>query len=499
MSTTLLGKYEIERELGRGGMGYVVLARHLELDERVAIKFLLPAYANHQELVARFLREARAAVKIKSEHVGRVLDVGRAEDGSPYMVMEFLEGEDLGKHSEQRGPMPIPEAVEYLLQACEALAEAHALGIIHRDLKPANMFLTHRVDGTPRVKVLDFGISKLGSNTKSGLTQTHGLMGSPLYMSPEQYRSPKDVDVRSDIYALGVVLYELISRQWPVLGETAENHMYKVLHEPAAPITAARPDVPPGLAAVIHRALDKDRNARFQNIVELAEALAPYAPPTAQISVQRIAASLKQPRLATGPMKSLPDTVIGQAPEGFEAPEPEPVRLGKTTSGGGWKQETNNPAAATTAVTAPKRSALVVPIFALVALLGVGGAAFALKGPSTPAAPAASKPAVEKPPDPIGSEHGARAESSDKTPSPDPAPAESKSAASPPASTPPTNTMAKPPSPPGPKPKASTSASTTTTVTTATTTAPSAPPTPNCSPPYVIDDKGHKVPKPECL
>ncbi|MBK7402945.1 MAG: serine/threonine protein kinase, partial [Myxococcales bacterium] len=254
MSTTLLGKYEIERELGRGGMGYVVLARHLELDERVAIKFLLPAYANHQELVARFLREARAAVKIKSEHVGRARRQPR-RGRSPYMVMEFLRGRDLGKHSNSadrcRSPRP--------WSTCSRPARrsrAHALGIIHRDLKPANMFLTHRVDGTPRVKVLDFGISKLGSNTKSGLTQTHGLMGSPLYMSPEQYRSRKDVDVPlGHLRARGGTIRADLAAVAGPRRDRREPHVQGAARA-AAPITAARPDVPPGLAAVIHRALD---------------------------------------------------------------------------------------------------------------------------------------------------------------------------------------------------------------------------------------------------
>ncbi len=155
----LAGKFRIERVLGQGGMGVVVAATHIQLDERVALKFLLPEALINSDAVARFAREARAAVKIKSEHVARVSDVGTLESGSPYMVMEYLHGQDLADWVRDRGAMPISDAVEFVLQACEALAEAHALGIVHRDLKPANLFVTLRADGTPCVKVLDFGIS----------------------------------------------------------------------------------------------------------------------------------------------------------------------------------------------------------------------------------------------------------------------------------------------------------------------------------------------------
>src|SRR6185295_3411573 len=157
----LAGKFRIERVLGQGGMGIVVAATHLQLDERVALKFLLPEALSNPEAVERFTREARAAVKIKSEHVARVSDVGMLETGAPYMVMEYLEGEDLGHWVSQRGALPTTQAVEFVLQAAEAIAEAHALGIVHRDIKPANLFCVRRADGLLSVKVLDFGISKL--------------------------------------------------------------------------------------------------------------------------------------------------------------------------------------------------------------------------------------------------------------------------------------------------------------------------------------------------
>src|SRR5580692_1408544 len=189
----LAGKYRVERVLGVGGMGIVVAAHHLQLDEKVALKFLLPQAMQSAEATNRFVREARAAVKIKNEHVARVSDVGTLENGSPYMVMEYLEGGDLAAWLEQRGALPVEQAVEFVLQACVAVADAHALGIVHRDLKPANLFCVRRSDGQLSIKVLDFGISKLSDNMNdssgvpvASMTRTSAVMGSPLYMSPEQ-------------------------------------------------------------------------------------------------------------------------------------------------------------------------------------------------------------------------------------------------------------------------------------------------------------------------
>jgi serine/threonine-protein kinase len=203
----LSGKYRVERVLGTGGMGVVVAAHHLQLDERVAIKFLLPEGLKNAEALARFEREARAAVKIKNEHVARTIDVGKLENGAPYIVMEFLEGSDLASLLRARGALAIDETVEYVLQASEAIAEAHALGIIHRDLKLENLFVVRRADGLMSVKVLDFGISKVtgmaGSGRDVGMTRTSTIMGSPLYMSPEQLHSTRDVDTRTDIWANG--------------------------------------------------------------------------------------------------------------------------------------------------------------------------------------------------------------------------------------------------------------------------------------------------------
>jgi serine/threonine protein kinase len=290
----LAGKYRIERLLGEGGMGYVVAATHEHLQQRVAVKFLAAGYAENPDAAARFLREARAAVRIQSEHVARVLDVGELEDGAPYMVMECLSGCDLARELFTRGGFEIATAVDYVLQACEAVAEAHSIGVIHRDLKPANLFLTRRPDGTPFVKVLDFGISKAitpesGNPSDSpSLTAAQALLGSPAYMSPEQARKPKSVDVRSDIWAFGVILYEFLAGAPPFVGDTPLSVLTAAVAEPTPSLRSVRPDVPVELEAVIEKCLEKKPQNRYQSIAELAQALAPFAPGSSQPSVQRI-------------------------------------------------------------------------------------------------------------------------------------------------------------------------------------------------------------------
>ena len=218
----VLGKYRVERVLGVGGMGCVVAAQHTTLDQLVAIKFLLAKAAKNPQNVQRFTREAQAAARIRSDHVAKVSDIGALPDGSPYMVMEYLEGEDLADRLTRGGALGVPQAVHFVLQACEALAEAHRAGIVHRDLKPANLFVTQLPAGGQRIKVLDFGISKIEVEPGKGdnLTKTSTLMGSPLYRSPEQMMSAKDADARADIWALGVILYELVAGSPPFLGAT---------------------------------------------------------------------------------------------------------------------------------------------------------------------------------------------------------------------------------------------------------------------------------------
>ena len=201
------GKFQIDRVIGQGGMGFVVAATHVHLGQRVALKFLLPAMASDRAVVERFLREARSSAQLRGEHICRVSDVGVLDAGAPYFVMELLEGQDLASMLAARGPIPVPILADYILQACLGLAEAHAAGIVHRDLKPANLFLTLRPDGTPLIKIVDFGIAKDPTSTSFHLTRTDAVMGSPGYMSPEQLRSTRVADARSDLWALGVILH----------------------------------------------------------------------------------------------------------------------------------------------------------------------------------------------------------------------------------------------------------------------------------------------------
>jgi serine/threonine-protein kinase len=294
----LAGKYRVEQVLGAGGMGYVVAAMHEQLGKRVAVKLLVPELCENQDSVTRFLREARAAVRIQSEHVARVIDVGELTNGAPYMVMEFLDGRDLAEELDQPGQIEISQAIDYLLQASEAVAEAHSIGVIHRDLKPANLFLTHRPDGTPLVKVLDFGISKAINVEESALepapslTATHSLLGSPAYMSPEQIRRPKQVDTRTDIWSLGSILWELLTRDPPFNAESPLALLAAVVSDPLPSLREKRPDVSPELEAVIAKCLEKNPDNRYQTVAELAEALAPFAP-RSQPSVSRISGILR--------------------------------------------------------------------------------------------------------------------------------------------------------------------------------------------------------------
>ena len=284
-------KYRIEKAIGHGGMGLVFAARHIELRQKVAIKLLPDEHVKDADLVARFMREARAAAKLKSEHAVRVIDVGKRRSGAPFIMMELLEGEDLSDVV-ARGPLPISEAVDYVLQACEAIAEAHALGIVHRDIKPRNLFLSRRLGGRSFVKVLDFGLAKKISMSDVSLTATTAVIGSPQYMSPEQMRASRNVDFRTDIWSLGVCLYELISGRLPFDAEALAVVCASVLKDPHPPLATLRADVPPALSAVVDACLAKEPLDRYTTVSELAAALEPFAPPHAKGAGQRIATVL---------------------------------------------------------------------------------------------------------------------------------------------------------------------------------------------------------------
>jgi len=321
------GKYLVERILGMGGMGVVLAARHLELDETVAIKMLLPHLPASGESSARFVREAKAAIRIRNEHVVRVLDVARTAEGLPYIVMEYLDGCDLGQLVERGGPLRVEDAVEYVLQACEAIAAAHALGIVHRDLKPANLFLSRASDGTACVKVLDFGISKVAESPSSGgvaLTSTATVMGTPCFMSPEQLRSTRDVDARADIWSMGAILHALLTGTPPYDGESNADVSAKIIRDAPTPLRVLRPDVPPLLESTVLRCLEKQPEMRFPGVPSLADALAAVAQrddaKAAAARVTRIAAGTAA-NAATIMVTPDPNVRV-PAPQAASGPEP---------------------------------------------------------------------------------------------------------------------------------------------------------------------------------
>ncbi len=275
-------------------MGIVVAARHVELGHRVAVKILRTEVRRSEEAIRRFRWEARASLGIRSEHVVRVTDAGTLSNGVPYLVMELLDGMNLGELMKRRGPLPVEEALDYMLQACEALAEAHLMGIVHRDLKPENLFVTTRADGTPLLKVIDFGLSSgvelVMEPGDPGTEPTRiEIMGSPPYMSPEQVRNFETVDARADIWSLGAILYELLTGSLIHEVDSVGAMLARVCYCPVPSLRSRRPDLPEELDRVILRCLDRDRDRRIQDVPALAKALLPFAAASSRLSVSRIA------------------------------------------------------------------------------------------------------------------------------------------------------------------------------------------------------------------
>jgi serine/threonine protein kinase len=392
----LAEKYVVERVLGAGTMGVVVAAKHIQLGEKVALKFLRKEIAERSDVVARFLREAKTGARIKGEHTARIIDVGTMAGGLPYMVMEFLEGRDLHELIAERGPLPIEEAIEYVVQACVALAEAHAAGIVHRDLKPSNLFLTQRPDGSPLIKVLDFGISKIAppigvpgeigsAEERMDLTRTDDVIGSPMYMSPEHARSARSVDSRTDIWSLGVILHQLLAGEPPFGGESVAELLSAILVSPPKPF--ARSDVPPALEGVILRCLEKDVTRRMPTVADLARALAPWARDDTRVLIARAAGTSSVP-----PAPPIPSSI----PAGPADPEPGRSTVSQeqapsnAVAGGagttmGWQPQGGG---------RPKRSRLML---ASVLVVGIGGLASLFIGLSHRSAPQAA--ASESPSD----------------------------------------------------------------------------------------------------
>lgn len=357
--------YTIERELGRGGMAVVYEALEHSVDRRVALKVLLPSFAADKTCATRFDREARAAMTLTSEHAVRVHGVGACADGAPYMVMELLEGHDLASVRHEASTRPIETSIDWILQALDAIAEAHAKGIVHRDVKPHNLFVARRPDGTDLVKVLDFGIA----------THTKDIVGSPAYMSPEQARSSRDVDARTDIWSVGVCLYELITGALPFDAPSVPEVFSKILVADPTPAALVSTRVSSALSDVIQRCLAKDVTARWPDVGALAAALEPFGSPASSGAAARVKAIL-----ATSP--SMEATAPAQA---FE-----PAALALSTDP--MPDRSQRPASLPDE--GPKRGRQIV--------FGVGAAALALVGflavrsalPSDTTAPVASETAV---------------------------------------------------------------------------------------------------------
>lgn len=283
------GKYRIERLVGEGAMGRVYRAQHVLLGHSVAIK-ILRASVDTEEVRSRFFREAKATMALRSDHIVRVFDLGILPPKTPYMVLEYLEGIDLRSLLDTSGALPVEEAVDYTLQACEALAEAHLNGIVHRDLKPHNLFRTRRTNGSACIKLLDFGVSKFEElgNHEHELTSSQVMLGSPAFMPPEQIRSPRGVDARADVWSLGVVLYMLLGGGRPFDGEGLPALCASIMVDPPRPLSERCPSVPRALEAVILRCLEKSRDHRIPNVAEVARALEPFASPEGRVNAERV-------------------------------------------------------------------------------------------------------------------------------------------------------------------------------------------------------------------
>jgi len=344
----LRAKYRVDGILGRGGMGTVAVATNLRLGTRVALKLLNVSSKDDPDAAARFAREARVAARIASEHVVRILDVDETEQGEPMFVMEYLDGTDLDTLLDREGRLEIGRAVDYVLQACEALAEAHARGIVHRDLKPANLFLAEKADGTRVVKLLDFGISKLVAAEDLALTDTGVVVGSPFFMSPEQLLSAKHVDRRTDVWSLGVTLYLLLSGELPFDAETSSSVAARIAAASPVPLSAVLAGVPPELERAVMRCIAKKPDERFSDIADLARAIEPFAAPGSLGGAERVARAAlrgatsgrdaRPPGAASAPPPPPPTQVPSgargpsAASEGrwtleAEAPEPEPAPM----------------------------------------------------------------------------------------------------------------------------------------------------------------------------
>jgi serine/threonine-protein kinase len=403
----LAEKYRIEEIAGKGGMAVVYAAHHLVLDQRVAVKVLVAQGARDEVTTQRFVREAQAAARLQSEHAVRVMDAGVLPTGQPFLVMEYLEGCDLAELLVLSGPIEIPELVDYMLQALEGIAHAHAAHIVHRDVKPSNLFITVRPDGSNIVKVLDFGISK--STVEPVDRQTHKLtgnavLGSPAYMSPEQVRNASGVDGRSDVWSLGVSMYELLTGQMPFDGDGVGAMLAAILEADPVPVHELRPQVPRALSDAVARCLRRPREERWPDVGDLARAIAPFGSGTWAAYPERIAATLVNARQLRPPTPLGAFTVTplsGQVTEGEgDSPSGTLSWKGLAAEGGiarsvaSTAQEDADRKAITHSVRRPRRSSrwFAIPLAALAVAGGVGLAVTRAHDEGAAAAPEASPP-----------------------------------------------------------------------------------------------------------
>jgi len=454
------GKYRVERVLGHGAMGSVVAAYHTLLDLDVAVKVLSSELLRHEKSVERFMREARAVARLKSEHVARVMDVGALDNGQPYIVMELLEGEDLDRMLRRGGPFTAERTVDFALQALEALAHAHAAGVVHRDLKPANLFLTTSPDGREVIKVLDFGVAKLAESPVSGnaatapgaLTGEHAALGSPGFMSPEQVRCSRDIDERADIWGMGVLLYEVLTGHAAFDGESIGEIFGSILHTDPRPLREHRPELPEGLEAAVMRCIRRAPADRFQSVAELAAAIEPFGSGAHAEYAARIARTLARATRMSDPGRSSRPPAVRVArstvppPMVYTPVPPDPsVRATHVRPRDIHTHETMLDAAGTQGVPVHEpRRRRGVAVGAALTLVAIAGAVALLRtGPRQGVPAAAATPVTQAPessepveaiwPDPAAAPSAAPAV---ETANPAPAPQPSASTPAPVASTP---------------------------------------------------------------
>lgn len=397
VGSTIVEKYRVERTLGAGGMGAVLEVTHVTLGHRVALKVLHPGAVGVGDAIPRFLREARATAALESEHVVRIFDIGTTPEGMPFLVMERLTGIDLDELLSQIGPLPVGLALECLYQATQGVREAHAAGIIHRDLKPSNLFLGKRADGRPLIKVLDFGISKLQQDEGQDLrlTETRTIVGSPQYMSPEQVRDARTVSARSDIWALGAILHELLQGKPAFTGDTLPSVCAAIVTDEPAHLT--REEIPEEVDRLRLRCLVKNPAERIASADELLEELeilrAFYpAPPLEELSIVFPERSGRQSALSSGksasPAVYSHATVVDSRDTFMNPKETSSVRDVVATS----HTLTSGTLSARTHDATRRRRFVLLGAVALLAVGGVSGVLFLQSSPEPAATPAPLPP-----------------------------------------------------------------------------------------------------------